>query len=56
MEKSRDLKVVQGEPVLAQSAVAAVKQWRYQPFLLDGKPVKTETSITIDFKFPSPSH
>ena len=54
--KVRDLEVVQGEPVLAQSAVAAVKQWRYQPFLLDGKPVKTETSITIDFKFPSPSH
>ncbi len=52
----RDLKVVQGEPVLAQSAVVAVKQWRYQPFLLDGKPVKTETSITIDFKLPPQSH
>lgn len=49
----RDLKVVQGEPVLAQSAVEAVKQWRYQPFVLDGKPVKTETRITVDFNLPS---
>ncbi len=52
----RDLKVVKGEPVLARSAVVAVKQWRYQPFLLDGKPVKTETSITVDFKLPPQSH
>ncbi|MFZ3263939.1 MAG: TonB family protein [Terriglobales bacterium] len=52
----RDLKVVQGEAVLVRSAVVAVKQWRYQPFLLDGKPVKTETSISIDFKLPPQSH
>lgn len=47
-----DLKVVQGDAVLAQSALEAVKQWRYQPFLLDGKPVKKETTITVDFKLP----
>jgi TonB family protein len=49
----RDPKVVQGEPVLARCAVEAVKQWRYQPFVLDGKPVKTETRITVDFRLPS---
>ncbi len=48
-----DAKVVEGSPVLAQSAVDAVKQWRYKPFELDGKPVKKETRITINFKFPS---
>jgi TonB family protein len=47
-----DLKVVQGDAVLAQAALEAVKQWRYQPFLLDGKPVKKETNITVDFKLP----
>ena len=52
----RDLKVVRGEAVLAQSAVEAVKQWRYQPFVLNGKPVKTETRITVEFKLPSGSH
>jgi TonB family protein len=49
----RDAKVVQGETVLAKAAVEAVKQWRYQPFVLNGKPVQTETRITIDFRFPS---
>jgi len=47
-----DVKVEQGAPELASSAVEAVKQWRYEPFALDGKPVKTETRITIDFKLP----
>jgi outer membrane biosynthesis protein TonB len=33
--------------------VDAVKYWRYEPYVLDGEPVKTETRITIDFKLPS---
>jgi TonB family protein len=49
----RDLKVEAGHPTLAQAAMEAVKQWRYQPYVLNGKPVKRETSITIDFKLPS---
>jgi TonB family protein len=48
----RDVKVVEGPPVLAQSAVDAVKYWRYKPYELDGKPVKIETRITLNFKFP----
>jgi TonB family protein len=48
----RDVKVVEGPTVLAQSAVDAVKHWRYKPYELDGKPVKNETRITINFKFP----
>jgi TonB family protein len=51
----RDVKLVEGSPVLAQSAVDAVKHWRYKPYELDGKPVKNETRITIDFKFPETS-
>ena len=47
-----EIKVVKGSPVLALSAVDAVKTWRYQPFQLDGKPIPGETKITIDFKFP----
>ncbi len=49
----RNLKVVQGPPLLAQAAVEAVKSWRYRPYKLDGKPVKMETTITMDFKLPS---
>jgi len=47
-----DIKVIKGSPLLARSAVDAVKTWRYQPFQLDGKPIQGETKITIAFKFP----
>ncbi|MGA8539175.1 MAG: energy transducer TonB, partial [Terriglobales bacterium] len=50
--KLRDVKVVTGQPLLAQSAVEAVKRWRYKPYELDGKPVKNEIRINIEFKFP----
>jgi protein TonB len=45
-----DLKVVEGHPVLARSAMEAVQRWRYMPYELDGQPVKTQIQITIDFK------
>jgi TonB family protein len=51
-----DLKVVEGPPMLAQSAVDAVKHWRYQPFVLNGKPIQRETMITIDFKLAPRTH
>ncbi|HKM46473.1 MAG TPA: TonB family protein [Terriglobales bacterium] len=47
-----DVKVVEGLPELSPSAVDAVKHWRYEPFELDGKPVKNEIGIKIDFKLP----
>jgi len=49
----RDVKVVDGVPLLAESAMEAVKSWRYKPYELDGKPVRTELRIRVDFKFPS---
>jgi TonB family protein len=51
-----ELKVVQGHPLLAQSAVEAVKRWRYQPFMLDGRPIRRETTVTIDFKLTPKTH
>ncbi len=48
----REIRVVDGSPVLAPSAVDAVKRWRYKPFELDGKPVAYAIQITIDFKLP----
>ncbi len=49
------VRVIEGPQVFAQSAVEAVKQWRYKPFELDGKPVKNEIGITLHFKYPSES-
>jgi TonB family protein len=51
-----DIKVVEGPPVFVPSAVEAVKHWRYKPYELDGKPVKNEIRIAVDFKFPESNH
>jgi protein TonB len=47
----RHLTVVSGNPILAQAAVAAVQQWRYEPTRLNGEPVEVETQITVNFVF-----
>jgi TonB family protein len=44
-----DLKVLTGNPMLVQAAIDAVKQWRYRPYLFQGKPVEVETTITVNF-------
>ena len=43
------LRVVDGPPMLRQSALDAVKQWRYRPYLLNGEPVEVETTINVIF-------
>jgi TonB family protein len=35
---------------LAQIALDAVRQWRYEPALLNGHPVETVTTITLEFQ------
>lgn len=42
--------VVSGPSLLAQSALAAVKQAHYLPYKLNGEPVEVETTISIIFK------
>ena len=44
-----NLRVVSGHPMLVQSALDAVRQWRYRPYLLNGEPVEVETQITVNF-------
>ncbi len=34
---------------LDQSAVTAVKQWRYKPYLLNGEPVEVQTRINVTY-------
>jgi TonB family protein len=47
-----DLKIVRGYFVLGRAAIAAVKQWRFQPYTLDGHAASTQTLITINFTYP----
>ena len=43
------LPAVSGHPLLVQSALDAVRQWRYQPTLLNGDPVEVDTEIDVIF-------
>jgi outer membrane biosynthesis protein TonB len=38
--------------MLARAAMQAVNQWRYRPFMLNGKPIQQQVNISIDFKAP----
>ncbi len=44
-----NLHAVSGNPLLIKSALDAVQQWRYRPYLLNGEPVEVETQITVRF-------
>ena len=43
----QSLDVVSGPEMLRQSALDAVRQWTYKPYLLNGNPVEVETTITV---------
>jgi periplasmic protein TonB len=43
------LRAVSGHPMLIQSAIAAVSQWKYKPYLLNGEPVEVETQVTVNY-------
>jgi protein TonB len=44
------VKVTSGPALLHQAAMAAVRQWKYQPASLDGKPVAMHLSVTLQFR------
>jgi len=46
----KDVKVVSGPPLLRQSAMDAVRRWKYQPFRLNGKRIAAQTQVQVDFK------
>ena len=48
----KDVKLVGGQPMLVQAAMAAVKQWQFKPHLVDGQPVETQARITLIFELP----
>ena len=44
-----NLQVDSGPAILADAARAAVKQWRFKPYLQNGVPVATQARVTVDF-------
>jgi len=46
----QDLSVISGPPELQQSAMGAVRQWRYKPYYLMGQPIEVDTQITVNYR------
>jgi protein TonB len=44
------VKVISGPALLHQAAMVAVRQWKYQPASLDGKPVSMHLTVTLQFR------
>jgi len=47
-----DVKVISGDPVLAEAATDAVRQWRYRPTVVNGRQVTVLTVLTVTFHRP----
>jgi TonB family protein len=45
-----ELGLISGHPLLAPAAIAAVKQWKYKPYKLNGQAVKLETTVAVVFQ------
>jgi TonB family protein len=45
------VEAVEGNPVLVDAAVSAMKKWKFKPYIKDGKPVKVNIKLPMDFAF-----
>ena len=48
--KLKDVKFVSGDRALAIEAFRALRDWRYRPYMLNGKPIEAETRIVMNFR------
>lgn len=50
-----NLRLISGHPMLVATAIDAVKQWRYKPYLLNGRAVEVRTQVAVNFTLSGPS-
>jgi TonB family protein len=48
----QSVNLVSGQRLLADAAIAAVKQWRFNPRRVHGQPVEMQTTVTLNFRLP----
>jgi TonB family protein len=48
--KVKTLELIQGDPLLVDAAMAAVKQWRYKPATIGGSPAEADTNVSVVFQ------
>jgi TonB family protein len=49
----QDAKFMQGSLIFARAAIDALKQWKFKPYLMNGRPVSVQSAITLSFKPPA---
>ena len=45
----RDVRLLRPAPLFEEAAIAAVRQWRFSPTLLNGEPVPLVMTVTVSF-------
>jgi TonB family protein len=48
----KELSIREGHPLLAEAAAQTVRQWRYRPTTVNGRPVEVQTDIEVTFALP----
>jgi len=51
----QSVRILRGAPVFDDAAIDAVKQWRYQPLLLNGVPTEFILTVTVSFNLVAPT-
>ena len=45
----QDAKFFQGSLAFARAAIEGVKQWKFKPYMVNGRPVSVQTNLTLRF-------
>jgi TonB family protein len=48
-----DAKILRSVPMLDEAALAAVRQWRYEPTIVEGRAVPVRMTVTVNFGPPA---
>jgi protein TonB len=51
----KNVKVLRGAPLFDEPALEAVRQWRYQPLLLNGERMEFIVVVTVVFNLKNPT-
>lgn len=46
----RNLTAVSGDPRLIEAALQAIRQWRYRPAMIEGRPIESTTTVSVAFQ------
>jgi len=46
----QDAKFLQGSLAFARTAIEGVRQWKFKPYIMNGRPVSVQTLLTVKFK------